>query len=72
LIVALLFNHDVDGTSVIPAGSFTDNAKSAAISLKGSWQTKFEVDLRYNWFFGNKESNLTDRDNVSVNFKYRF
>jgi hypothetical protein len=70
LAVQLLFNQDVDGTSVIPAGSFTDNAKSAAIAFTASWQNTLDLDLRYNAFFG--DGDLTDRDNVSIGVKYRF
>ncbi len=70
LRVQLLFNQDVDGNSVIPAGSFTDNAKSAGIGFTASWQNTLDVDLRYNAFFG--DGDLTDRDNVSVGIKYRF
>lgn len=72
LVVGLLFNHDVEGTSAIAAGSFTDNAKSAAVSFKGTWQSEVEVELRYNTFFGNEASGLTDRDNISLTAKYRF
>ena len=72
LIVNFLFNHDVSGNSVIPAGSFTDNAKSAAIAIRASWQNEIEAELRYNTFFGNDFSGLTDRDNISLTLKYRF
>lgn len=72
LVVGLLFNHDVEGTSAIAAGSFTDNAKSAAVSFKGTWQSEVEVELRYNTFFGSEASGLTDRDNISLTAKYRF
>ena len=70
LIVALLWDHDVDGNSAIPAGSFTDNQKKAGVSLTASWQNVFEVEFRYNNFSGGGD--LTDRDNVSTTFKYRF
>ena len=72
LIVGFLYNHDVDGTSVIPAGSFTEGAKSAAISVLASWHSTIELELRYNAFFGDDASGLTDRDNATLTFKYRF
>ena len=75
LIVKLNFNHDVDGNSVIPAGSFSDGAKSAAIAFKASWQSEIEAEVRYNAFLGNGNDDITslnDRDNVSLNLKYRF
>lgn len=70
LVVQLMFNHDVEGTSVIPAGSFSDNAKSAAIAFNAIWQNKLEVQVRYNDFFG--DGDLIDRDNASLSLKYRF
>jgi hypothetical protein len=70
LIAAILWDHDVNGNSAIPAGSFTDNQKKAGVSLTASWQNTFDVEFRYNNFSG--AGGLTDRDNVSITFKYRF
>lgn len=72
LIVGFLYNHDVEGTSVIPAGSFTEGTKSAAISVLASWHSTIELEMRYNAFFGDDASGLTDRDNATLTFKYRF
>ncbi len=75
LIVTLNFDHDVEGDSAIPAGSFSDNAKSAAIGFKASWQSELEAEIRFNAFLGDGGDDLTflnDRDNVTLNLKYRF
>lgn len=70
LVATVIFNHDVEGSSAIVAGSFEDNAKSAGLGLRAEWQNTIEAEIRYNAFFGDSE--LADRDNVSLSFKYRF
>lgn len=70
LVATVVFNHDVEGHSAIVAGSFEDNAKSAGFGLRAQWQNTLETEIRYNAFFG--DSDLSDRDNVSLSFKYRY
>ncbi|MBW2369401.1 MAG: DUF1302 domain-containing protein [Deltaproteobacteria bacterium] len=73
LTVKFTFNHDVDGVSAIPAGSFTEDEKSVGIGFEASWQNVLSFNMAYNNFFGaGDKSAISDRDNVSCTLKYRF
>jgi len=73
LQVLLSWDHDVDGVSAIPAGSFTDHEKAVGIGFEVAWQNIITANITYNNFFGaGSKSAISDRDNISFTFKYRF
>lgn len=67
--VNLSFSHDVEGVSAIPAGSFTEGAKSLGLNLNANWQNTIEASVGANYFF---DSSAGDRDNLSLSLKYLF
>jgi len=69
----LAFNHDVQGTTPGPGGNFVEDRKSMTIGLGAVYLEKWGADLSYTSYFGAGIYNLlSDRDFVSVNFKYSF
>ena len=76
----LNINHDVNGTSAIPGGSFTDGAKAIGVGVEADWQNTWSVSLTYTNFFGDgtlttgapSTNTLDDRDNIGLAIKYRF
>lgn len=67
--VSFVFSHGVDGVSAIPAGSFTEDAKSLGVNISANWQNTIEASLGFNYF---SDSVLEDRDNVTFTLKYLF
>lgn len=67
--VNLSFNQDVEGVSAIPAGSFSEDAKTFGVSLVANWQSKIIATAGVNYFM---DSRLDDRDNISFSLKYLF
>ena len=69
----IAWSHDVNGLSAIPAGSFTDGARSLGLTLEALWQSRISVAVSYNSFFwDDNETGLGDRDNVAFVFKMFF
>jgi len=67
------FNHDVQGTTPGPGGSFVENRKSVTASLTGNYLSTWRVGLSYTTFFGAGQFNLLrDRDFASFSVSYAF
>ncbi|WP_028115432.1 DUF1302 domain-containing protein [Ferrimonas senticii] len=68
----IVFSHDVQGTTPDPLFLFTEERKSAAITLSADYLSTWSWDLSYNAFFGGKGSTnaLSDKDFVSFNLKF--
>ena len=67
--VSLSFSHGVDGVSAIPAGSFTEDAKSVGLNVSANWQNTIEASFGFNYF---TDSVLEDRDNATFTLKHLF
>ena len=67
------FNHDVNGNTPGPGGSFVDGRKSVTVGAEANYLSKWIVDLSYTSFFGGGSFNLIhDRDFVQVAARYSF
>ncbi len=67
------FNHDVNGTSPGPGGSFVEDRKSMTLGLGGTYLEKWGADIAYTRFWGGGQFNLLrDRDFVGVSLRYSF
>jgi hypothetical protein len=66
------FSHDVEGTTPDPLFLFTEDVKSAAISLTFDYLSKWSATASYSAFWGGigTTNALSDRDFVSFNIKY--
>lgn len=67
--VSFVFSHGVDGVSAIPAGSFTEDAKSLGVNISANWQNTIEASFGFNYF---SDSILEDHDNATFTLKYLF
>ncbi len=72
LTPSLAFTHDVNGYSPEPAGNFQKGRKSVGLALTGVYLNQYTASVGYTSFFGGKYSDLSDRDNVSLNVSYSF
>lgn len=69
----LAFNHDVNGTTPGPGGSFVEGRKSITLGVEATYQNQVSFDLSYTDFFGAGNRNLLgDRDFVAFAVKYSF
>ena len=67
------FNHDVNGTTPGPGGSFVKDRKSITVGAETNYLSKWVFDLSYTNFFGGGSFNLIhDRDFVQVAARYSF
>ena len=66
------FSHDVDGTTPDPLYLFTEDVKSAAVSLTFDYLSKWSATASYSAFWGGigTTNALSDRDFISFNIKY--
>jgi len=66
------FAHDVEGTTPDPLFLFTEDVKSAALSLTFDYLSKWSATASYSAFWGGigTTNALSDRDFVSFNIKY--
>lgn len=66
------FSHDVEGTTPDPLFLFTEDVKSANLTFEFDYLSKFSAAVGYSAFWGGigNSNALSDRDFVSVNFKY--
>ncbi|GAB5382301.1 MAG: DUF1302 domain-containing protein [Aliiglaciecola sp.] len=66
------FAHDVNGTTPDPLFLFLEDRKSANLSFEFDYLSKFSASVGYSAFWGGKGNSnaLSDRDFVSINFKY--
>lgn len=66
------FSHDVEGTTPDPLFLFTEDVKSANLTLDFEYLSKFSASIGYSAFWGGigSANALSDRDFLSVNFKY--
>lgn len=68
-----IWQHDVNGTTPAPIYNFLEGRKVAALGVTFDYQAFLSADLVYNRFTGAGTANtLSDRDFVSLNFKYSF
>lgn len=69
----IAFNHDVNGTTPGPGGSFVEDRKSVTVGAEANYLSKWVFDLSYTNFFGGGSFNLIhDRDFVQVAARYSF
>lgn len=69
----IAFNHDVNGTTPGPGGSFVDERKSVTIGTEANYLSKWVFDIAYTNFFGGGSFNLIhDRDFVQIAARYSF
>lgn len=72
LRVRATFSHDVSGITPDPLFLFIEDRKSSDISFEFDYLSKMSATIGYSAFWGGvgKSNALSDRDFVSVNFKY--
>ncbi|MBX3691101.1 DUF1302 domain-containing protein [Dokdonella sp.] len=69
----IAFNHDVNGITPGPGGSFLDGRKSVTIGAEANYLNRWVFDLAYTNFFGGGHFNLIhDRDFVQIAARYSF
>jgi hypothetical protein len=69
----IAFNHDVNGTTPGPGGSFLEGRKSVTIGAEANYLSKWVFDVAYTNFFGGGSYNLIhDRDFVQIAARYSF
>ena len=69
----IAFNHDVNGTTAGPGGSFVEGRKSITLGVEALYLNKVSFDLSYTDFFGAGAFNLlSDRDFAAFAVKYSF
>ncbi|MDJ0654932.1 MAG: DUF1302 domain-containing protein [Xanthomonadales bacterium] len=69
----LAFNHDVNGTTPGPGGSFIEDRKSLTFGVGGSYLERWGADIAYTRFSGGGQFNLLrDRDFLGVSVRYSF
>ncbi|MFI3245699.1 MAG: DUF1302 domain-containing protein [Ferrimonas sp.] len=68
----IVFSHDVDGTTPDPLYLFSEQRKSAAVTLSADYLSRWSWDLSYNAYWGGKGTTnaLSDKDFVSFNLKF--
>ena len=67
------WQHDVDGVTPAPGGSFIDGRRAFTIGLQAGYQNAWQVDLSYTTYSGASRYNLiNDRDFVGGFIKYSF
>ena len=70
---ALLFTHDVGGTTPAPVSTFLEERKSFTAALGLSYVNRWTGNLSYTSFFGAGDRNLTnDRDLIRLRISYTF
>jgi len=73
LFPSISFSHDVKGTTPVPLGNFLEDRMAASVALRAVIREVWSAEVSYSSFFGAGDKNLiSDRDFVSVNFKYFF
>ena len=72
LRVRATFSHDVEGTTPDPLFLFTEDVKSAALSMTFDYLSKWSATASYSAFWGGigTTNALADRDFLSFNIKY--
>ncbi|MCY7293907.1 DUF1302 domain-containing protein [Alteromonas sp. a30] len=71
LQVRATFSHDVDGYTPNPMFLFFEGRKSSNISFTFDYLSRMSATFSYNAFWGGGAANgLSDRDFISLNFKY--
>jgi hypothetical protein len=67
------WQHDVDGVTPGPGGSFIDGRRAFTIGIQAGYQNAWQVDLSYTTFSGASRYNLiNDRDFIAGFIKYSF
>ena len=67
------WQHDVDGVTPGPGGSFIAGRQAATIGLQAGYQNAWQVDVSYTSFMGAGRWNLiNDRDFFGCYLKYSF
>jgi len=67
------WQHDVDGVTPGPGGSFIDGRRAFTIGIQAGYQNAWQVDLSYTTFSGASRYNLiNDRDFIGGFIKYSF
>ncbi|MEO8672235.1 MAG: DUF1302 domain-containing protein [Tahibacter sp.] len=69
----IAFNHDVNGITPGPGGSFIQGRKSLTLGAEANYLNRIAFDLSYTNFFGAGNLNLiSDRDFLAFSVKYSF
>lgn len=69
----IAWQHDVDGVTPGPGGSFIAGRKAVTLGLGALFKQQWSADIGYTSFMGAGRHNLlNDRDFVSANIKYSF
>ncbi len=72
LTIPVVYQFNPHGTSPVP-GTFSEHSDSLGVSLNFTYRSVYQVGLGYTTYIGKPEDNpLTDRDFVSIDFKYTF
>ncbi len=72
LTVPVVYQFNPHGTSPV-LGTFSEHNDSLGVSLNFTYRSVYQVGFGYTTYIGKPEDNkLTDRDFVSMNFKYTF
>ena len=72
LTIPVVYQFNPHGTSPV-LGTFVEHSDSLGISLNFTYRSVYQMGLGYTTYIGKPEDNpLTDRDFVSLNFKYTF
>lgn len=68
----MIFQHDVNGNTPNPIANFVEDRQALGAGVSFEYQNRWNVDFSYNAYFGgeNAADGLSDRDFVSLTFKY--
>ena len=72
LVPALLWTHDVHGTTPAPLGTFQEDRQSLTAALGASFINQWTATLSYTNFLNGNESLIRDRDLLGFRVSYTF
>ena len=67
----LQFQHDVNGNSPSPSGSFVDGRTALTLGIGADYLSRWQADLGYTRYAG-RRNELRDRDFIYASVKYSF
>jgi hypothetical protein len=72
LVPALLWTHDVNGTTPAPLGTFLEDRQSLTAALSATFINQWTASLGYTNFFNGNDSLIRDRDLATFRVSYTF
>ncbi|WP_207476290.1 DUF1302 domain-containing protein [Arenibaculum pallidiluteum] len=69
----LSWQHDVEGTTPLPLGTFLEDRKAISIGLQATYLDTWAAEIQWTAYFGGENFNLLhDRDFISAVLRYSF